>query len=80
MTDAINPEYYNVAECPDCGHVFEIGDVIHGMDYYRGAAIKYVSRAGRKSPDTEVQDLRKAIRCLELELSYMGKGLIDAQR
>lgn len=29
--------------------------------YNLGNAIKYISRAGKKSPDTKVQDLEKAI-------------------
>lgn len=44
-------------------------DVIEDFDlnYYRGCALKYIVRAGRKTDDP-AQDLRKAIHCLEREL------------
>lgn len=35
----------------------------HGLDFYRGNALKYLLRAGRKGP--AVQDLRKAIHYIE---------------
>lgn len=31
------------------------------LDYYKGNALKYIARAGRKDPDKEVEDLEKAI-------------------
>ena len=31
------------------------------MCYHLGNAIKYIARAGHKSPDTEKEDLRKAV-------------------
>ena len=32
----------------------------HGFDYLLGNVVKYISRAGLKSKDTEIQDLEKA--------------------
>ncbi len=50
----------------------ELFDVIGHLSYARGNAIKYVFRAGRKSSDTELEDLRKAVRVLELEIKRCG--------
>lgn len=30
------------------------------LDYYRGTILKYLARAGRKDPDKELEDLKKA--------------------
>lgn len=53
------PDYYAVDPCPHCGHPLDIGDVIGSFGYWRAASMKYVVRAGRKSPETEVIDLEK---------------------
>ncbi len=31
-----------------------------GLEYYLGSALKYISRAGKKDPTKEVDDLKKA--------------------
>ena len=51
----------------------EIWDFIRDQDlnYHRGNAIKYICRAGFKSPATEVEDIKKAIHYLENELSHI---------
>jgi len=51
----------------------EIWDFIRDQDlnYHRGNAIKYICRAGFKSPSTEVEDIKKAIHYLENELSHI---------
>jgi hypothetical protein len=41
-------------------------------NFCRGNAIKYIWRAGKKDPATEVEDLRKAIACLEVEIERLG--------
>ena len=41
-----------------------------GLNYFRGNAIKYICRAGFKSPQTEIEDLKKAIHYLENELQH----------
>ena len=48
----------------------EVWDFIRdqGLNYHRGNAIKYICRAGFKSPATEIEDLKKAIHYLENEL------------
>lgn len=41
------------------------------LNFNRGNAVKYVVRAGKKNPETEVEDIRKAIRYLEFELERL---------
>ena len=53
--DPINPDYYR-----DGG--IETIDFIEAknLGYHLASAVKYISRAGKKNPDTEIEDLRKA--------------------
>jgi len=72
MSDAVkHPAYYS------CGGV-EVIDAIEawgfGEGFNRGNAIKYIARAGRKNPETEVEDLHKAIQYLEFEIERLSKG------
>ena len=48
----------------------EVWDFIRDQDlnYHLGNAIKYIGRAGFKSPRTKIEDLKKAIHYLENEL------------
>ena len=48
----------------------EVWDFIRDQDlnYHLGNAIKYICRAGYKSPETKIEDLKKAIHYLENEL------------
>ena len=41
------------------------------LDYLTGNAVKYISRAGRKDPDKEVEDLNKAIAYLTKRISVI---------
>jgi len=54
----------------------EVWDFIRdqGLNYFRGNAIKYICRAGFKSPHTEIEDLKKAIHYLENELQHALQG------
>jgi hypothetical protein len=60
-----NPSHYTRGS-------IEVWDFIRdqGLNYFRGNAIKYICRAGYKSPHTEIEDLKKAIHYLENELSH----------
>ena len=53
-----HPEYYNSGQ-------IEVIDYIEDQGWTRGFclgnAIKYISRAGKKNPETEQEDLEKAI-------------------
>ena len=71
MSDAVeHPSHYNVGG-------IEVIDAIEawgfGEGFNRGNAIKYIARAGRKKPEPEVEDLRKAIQYLEFEIARLSK-------
>ena len=50
----------------------EVWDFIRdqGLSYHLGNAVKYISRAGFKSTESKVKDLKKAIHYLENELQH----------
>lgn len=55
--DVVNhPAHYNTGK-------IEVIDFIEdqGLEYHEGNAVKYISRAGKKNPDTRVEDLQKAV-------------------
>ena len=60
-----NPSHYTRGS-------IEVWDFIRdqGLNYFRGNAIKYICRAGFKSPHSEIEDLKKAIHYLENELHH----------
>lgn len=41
------------------------------LNYHRGNVIKYVSRAGKKDPDKEIEDLKKARWYLDREIKRL---------
>ena len=55
-----NPDHYKTA-------LIEVWDYIHANElcYFKGNILKYVIRAGRKSGETELDDLLKAKTYLE---------------
>ncbi len=66
-----------------CGNPYETINVIEAWDlgFCLGNAVKYISRAGKKSSDTEIEDLKKAIwyierRIQELNENDMSKGML----
>lgn len=68
MSDPIrHPDYYN--EHPSG---VECLDVIEHMPFNIGNAIKYLWRAGLKTPDP-IQDFKKAIFYIEREISRLQK-------
>ena len=60
----------------------EVWDFIRdqGLNYFRGNAIKYICRAGFKSPQTEIEDLKKAIHYLENELQHTTLQVEQSER
>jgi hypothetical protein len=46
----------------------EVIQLTEQMNFNRGNAVKYTARAGLKNPDTEVQDLEKAVWYLQREI------------
>jgi hypothetical protein len=51
----------------------EVIDLIEHLMTNRGNAVKYLCRAGRKNPDTELEDLRKAAWYVEREIKRITK-------
>ena len=64
MTDPINPDYY------DAGGR-QLIDLLEGMQFSRGSAVKYLVRAGHKNPATELEDLRKAAWYIQREITRL---------
>lgn len=63
--DAVaHPKHYNQGK-------IEVIEFIEDkkLNYHRGNAIKYISRAGIKNKDKEIEDLRKAIWYLQREIA-----------
>ncbi|SKU46805.1 Protein of unknwon function (DUF3310) [Mycobacteroides abscessus subsp. abscessus] len=56
MSDAINPSHYK----DGYSNGAEVIDITENLNFNRGNAVKYIARAGKKDPTTEIQDLRKA--------------------
>lgn len=48
-------------------------DVVENMCYNRGAAVKYIWRAGHKYPEKEIEDLQKAVWYLNREIERLKK-------
>jgi hypothetical protein len=51
----------------------EVLDIAEHLNYCRGNIVKYVVRAGRKSVDTELQDLLKARVYLDREIDRLER-------
>ena len=49
----------------------EVIELTEHMNFCRGNAVKYIARAGLKSPDTELEDLRKAQWYIEREIARL---------
>lgn len=60
--DAINPAHYKHYQG------LEIIQLTEQMNFNRGNAVKYISRAGLKNPETEVEDLEKALWYIQREI------------
>lgn len=72
MSEKINhPAHYGGADNP-----YEAIKVIEAWElgFCLGNVVKYLSRAGRKDPATELEDLKKALWYLEREISRRERG------
>lgn len=70
MSDIItNPAHYVE------GRAYEPKDVIaeHGLNYYMGCVVKYISRAGSKNGSSRVEDLEKARQYAIFEQNRLSK-------
>ena len=50
----------------------EVIELTEHMNFCRGNAVKYIARAGLKNPETEVEDLRKAVWYIEREIERIS--------
>lgn len=66
----IIPSYYNKENMS----VIDIIDE-YELNFNKGNIIKYILRSGKKSKDTEIQDLQKAMRYCQMEIERLNKRL-----
>ncbi|TDB90951.1 DUF3310 domain-containing protein [Actinomadura sp. KC216] len=52
----------------------EVIDIAEHLTFNRGAAVKYLARAGRKDPETELEDLKKAQWFVNREVALLEAG------
>lgn len=67
--DSVNkPNHY-------CKGGYELAPILYvwGLSHRRASAVEYIMRAGDKKTTDEIEDLRKAIRNIEMEIEYMEK-------
>lgn len=43
------------------------------LNFHRGNAIKYISRAGKKNPEKEIEDLQKAVWYINREIQRLKR-------
>ena len=77
MSDLVNhPNHYGGSE-----NVYEVIKVCEawGLDYdaYLFNVVKYVARAGKKTTDTEIQDLKKALFYLDRKIKNLQNNKND---
>ena len=73
-SDAVHhPSWYQFGGC-------ELMDLIAGMPFSRGSAIKYLARAGRKPGADELEDLRKALECTKREIQRVETEHMQIKR
>ena len=65
-----NPLHYGGADNP-----YEAIKVIEawGLDFHLGNTVKYISRAGFKNPEKELEDLKKAAWYLQRRIENLQK-------
>jgi hypothetical protein len=66
MSDAINPAHYKDGK-------IEVIDYIEDkkLGFCLGNAVKYISRAGKKDPNKEIEDLQKALWYIERRIKEL---------
>ena len=66
-----HPNHYGGAE-----NVYEAIKVIEAwdLDFHLGNTVKYISRAGKKDTDKELQDLKKALWYLQRKIDNIEKS------
>ena len=66
--NGIRPDYYKSS----VGDVFDIANAFD-LSFPKANSLKYILRSGRKDKDKEVEDLRKAITCLQRAIEILQK-------
>lgn len=66
VNERINPTYYRQG--------VEVIDFVENycLNFHRGNAVKYISRAGKKDPNKEIEDLQKAAWYLQREIEKLN--------
>ena len=69
-----HPEHYGGSE-----NVYEAIKVIENwnLDFHLGNTVKYISRAGKKGTDKELQDLKKALWYLERKINNLENNISE---
>lgn len=73
MSDSVNhPSHYGGKDNP-----YEAIKIIrhYGLGFNLGNVLKYILRAGKKDPDKELEDLRKAVWYLQKEIEWREEDL-----
>ena len=67
-----HPDHYQFGE----NNIYEAIKVIEAwdLDFHLGNTVKYISRAGKKETDKELQDLKKALWYLERKIQSLEKN------
>lgn len=74
MTDTVNhPEHYTEG----FSNGSEVIDITENLNFNRGNVVKYVTRAGKKNPSTDIEDLQKAQWYLQREIERLGSVLLQ---
>lgn len=71
MSEQVNhPQHYGGAD-----NTYEAIKVIEAwdLDFHLGNTVKYISRAGKKGTDKELQDLKKALWYLQRKIENLEK-------
>lgn len=71
MKDSVNhPSHYGGED-----NTYEAIKVIEawGLDFCLGNVVKYISRAGKKDPNKELEDLKKAVWYLDRRIKQIQK-------
>ena len=65
-----NPQHYGGAT-----NIYEAIKVIEAwnLDFHLGNTVKYISRAGKKNPEKELEDLKKAAWYLQRRIDNLQK-------
>ena len=66
MNNATNPSYYNSTKISPIDYIED-----QNLGFCLGNAIKYISRAGKKNPSTEIEDLEKAMWYIERRIKEL---------